>query len=45
MEGADFLSDMKEGDVIVSAKVTDGIEYLVRPEGGDEIEVSTSASV
>ena len=36
MEGADFLSDMKEGDVIVSAKVTEGLEYLVQPAGGAE---------
>jgi peptidylprolyl isomerase len=32
VEGADFLSDIKEGDVIVSAKVTDGLEYLVQPK-------------
>lgn len=31
VEGADFLRDAKEGDVIVSAKVTEGIENLVQP--------------
>lgn len=31
VEGADFLSDIKEGDIIVSAKVTNGIENLVQP--------------
>jgi peptidylprolyl isomerase len=30
-EGADFLSAVEEGDIIVSAKVTDGLQYLVRP--------------
>lgn len=28
VEGADFLQDVKEGDIIVSAKVTDGLQYL-----------------
>jgi cyclophilin family peptidyl-prolyl cis-trans isomerase len=28
VEGADFLQDVKEGDIIVSAKVTEGLEYL-----------------
>lgn len=32
VEGEDFLRDIKEGDVIVSAKVTDGIKNLVRPQ-------------
>jgi len=32
VEGADFLSDIKEGDVIVSAKVTQGIENLEQPK-------------
>ena len=32
VEGADFLSDIKEGDVIVSAKVTEGLENLVQPK-------------
>ena len=32
VEGSDFLSDIKEGDIIVSAKVTDGIEYLMQPK-------------
>ena len=32
VEGEDFLSDIKEGDIIVSAKVTEGIENLVRPK-------------
>jgi len=33
VEGADFLRDIKEDDVIVSAKVTSGLEYLVQPKG------------
>lgn len=32
VEGADFLSDVKEGDVIVSAKVTNGLKNLVQPK-------------
>jgi len=32
VEGADFLRDAKEGDVIVSAKVTEGLENLVQPK-------------
>lgn len=32
VEGADFLRDTKEGDIIVSAKVTGGIENLVQPK-------------
>lgn len=32
VEGADFLRDAKEGDVIVSAKVTQGAENLVLPK-------------
>jgi len=32
VEGSDFLQDMKEGDVIVSAKVTDGMQYLKLPK-------------
>jgi len=28
VEGADFLQDVKEGDIIVSAKVTEGLENL-----------------
>jgi peptidylprolyl isomerase len=31
VEGADFLHDVKEGDVIVSAKVTEGADKLVLP--------------
>jgi cyclophilin family peptidyl-prolyl cis-trans isomerase len=31
VEGADFLSDVDEGDIIVSAKVTKGAENLVLP--------------
>lgn len=31
VEGADFLRDTKEGDIIVSAKVTDGIDNLKQP--------------
>lgn len=32
VEGADFLSDVKEGDVIASAKVTSGLENLKQPK-------------
>jgi len=32
IEGSDFLQDVKEGDVIVSAKVTKGLEYLKDPQ-------------
>lgn len=32
VEGSDFLQDVKEGDVIVSAKVTEGLEYLKQPQ-------------
>jgi len=32
VEGSDFLQDIKEGDVIVSAKVTEGLEYLKAPK-------------
>jgi cyclophilin family peptidyl-prolyl cis-trans isomerase len=32
VEGADLLKDVKEGDVVVSAKVTKGLEKLVRPK-------------
>lgn len=32
-DGADFLRDAKEGDLITSAKVTSGIEKLVLPAG------------
>lgn len=32
VEGADFLSDVKEGDLIVSAKVTKGLENLQAPK-------------
>jgi len=31
VEGADFLRDVKESDIIVSAKVIDGAEKLVKP--------------
>jgi len=31
VEGSDFLQDIKEGDVIVSAKVTEGLENLKDP--------------
>ncbi|KAL7558925.1 hypothetical protein ACA910_015502 [Epithemia clementina (nom. ined.)] len=31
VEGAEFLADIKEGDLIVSAEVTDGLDNLVRP--------------
>lgn len=31
-EGADFLRDIKEDDIIVSAKVIKGAEYLVQPK-------------
>jgi peptidylprolyl isomerase len=32
VEGSDFLSAIKEGDIITSAKVTEGLEYLVQPK-------------
>ena len=32
VEGADFLQAIKEGDVITSAKVTSGLEYLQQPK-------------
>lgn len=32
VEGADFLRDIKEGDIITSAKVTDGLDKLVLPK-------------
>jgi peptidylprolyl isomerase len=32
VQGADFLSDIKEGDIIVSAKVTKGLENLIQPK-------------
>jgi hypothetical protein len=32
VEGADLLQDVKEGDVIVSAKITSGAENLVQPK-------------
>ena len=32
VEGADFLRDIKEGDIITSAKVTEGAENLVQPK-------------
>jgi len=32
VEGSDFLRDMKEGDLIVSAKVTEGGDNLVQPK-------------
>ena len=32
VEGADFLRDTKEDDIIVSAKVTDGLDKLVLPK-------------
>jgi hypothetical protein len=31
VEGADFLSDMKEGDLIVSANIVEGAENLKLP--------------
>jgi len=31
VEGADFLRDIKEGDIITSAKVTSGLDLLKRP--------------
>lgn len=32
VEGADYLSYLEEGDVIVAAKVTQGLEHLVPPK-------------
>jgi peptidylprolyl isomerase len=37
VEGADFLSDIKEDDVIVSAKVTSGLDKLVLPKTAEEV--------
>ena len=31
VEGAEFLSDVKEGDIIESAKVVEGLENLIQP--------------
>ncbi len=31
VDGSDFLTDIKEGDIIVSAKVTDGLDKLKQP--------------
>jgi cyclophilin family peptidyl-prolyl cis-trans isomerase len=31
VEGSDLLADIKEGDTIVSAKVTDGLNLLKQP--------------
>jgi cyclophilin family peptidyl-prolyl cis-trans isomerase len=36
VEGADFLRDIKEDDIIVSAKVTDGLDKLVLPKTAPE---------
>jgi len=36
VEGADFLRDIKEDDIIVSAKVTDGLQFLSLPEGATQ---------
>lgn len=35
VEGADFLRDIKEDDEIVSAKVLDGLEFLVQPKASE----------
>jgi len=40
VEGADFLRDIKEDDVIVSAKVTDGLQFLVQPKGQEKAPVA-----
>ena len=32
VEGSDFLKDVKEGDIIKSATVTKGSEFLVQPK-------------
>jgi hypothetical protein len=32
VEGADFLKAVEEGDIIVSAKVTEGAENLILPK-------------
>lgn len=44
VEGADFLRDIKEDDVIVSAKVTDGLEFLVQPKGQEAPAPATESS-
>ena len=33
MQGAEFLTDLKEGDIIASAKVIEGGDRLVKPAG------------
>jgi len=43
VEGADFLADIKEDDVIVSAKVTDGMQYLKRAEKAKPVAVPAEA--
>ncbi|GFH44566.1 hypothetical protein CTEN210_01040 [Chaetoceros tenuissimus] len=35
VKGADFLRDIKEDDEIVSAKVLDGLEFLVQPKASE----------
>jgi len=43
VEGADFLGDIKEDDIIVSAKVTDGIQYLKRAEKAQPVAAPAEA--
>lgn len=44
VEGADFLRDVKEEDVIISAKVTDGLQFLVQPKGANAPAAAATAS-
>jgi len=38
VEGADFLRDIKEGDIITSAKVTSGLDLLKVPKTSETAE-------
>ena len=44
MEGADFLRDIKEDDIIVSAKVTDGLDKLILPSSKEATSVTSEES-
>mmetsp|Transcript_5139 Transcript_5139/g.6639 ORF Transcript_5139/g.6639 Transcript_5139/m.6639 type:complete len:502 (-) Transcript_5139:199-1704(-) len=44
VEGADFLRDIKEDDVIVSAKVVDGLDKLVLPKVASSVASSAEAT-
>jgi len=44
VEGADFLRDTKEDDIIISAKITDGAEFLIQPKKGASAPVAAEAA-